>query len=114
MNVQFLRERIAEALGYLEQLPPGIDPEPDINNASPEDATFHVGGIVAKILRSALNGEAWPDPVSLSPKELEVAARLEPIIGREFAEDVAIVSGMTEEAFNRLYRGHFVNRDYQQ
>lgn len=57
---QLLVSAIQTAIGYLESLPPGIDPDPDINETSPEDTVYYTGGIAAKVLREAIEGREWP------------------------------------------------------
>lgn len=49
-ELRLARRSLDDALFYIEQLPSGIDPDPDIDDTSPEDTTAFIGGIVHKIL----------------------------------------------------------------
>jgi hypothetical protein len=47
-------EKLKEARQYLNCLPSGIDPDPDIDEENPEDMSFFYGGLADKAIREAI------------------------------------------------------------
>ena len=51
-----IRRSLLEIKDLLEQLPSGIDHEAQWDDATPEDQTAHIGGLIYRIVEDALEG----------------------------------------------------------